>query len=73
MRKRRLDLDGFLHWLTQRTIFLWGDCDAPGASGFELDDAGRLATLDFAGAFRCGQFAYSCGLGECCGDQVSGT
>ena len=51
---RCLDLDGLLHRHTQRPILLRSDRDAPGASGFELDDAGRLTNLDFAGAFGGG-------------------
>ena len=49
-----LELDDLLHWLTQRTILLRSDSDAPGASGFELDSACCLAALDFAGAFGGG-------------------
>ncbi len=54
MPRTSLDLDGLLHRLTQRTILLRSDNDAPCASGFKFDGAPGFAVLDFAGAFGGG-------------------
>ena len=69
---RRLDLDGLLHWFTQRTIFLRSDSDAPGASGFEFDSARGFASLDFAGAFGGDDSSCFCGFCEFCCDAIGG-